>query len=106
MGSGPRVVLPVELEILREKAASLGRVGERLEASLARLAELGRRFAAAREETERAWLAERYREEWARAARLRYYLIVQREAIGFRRHADVDRVYPLPPPRPEPAGDD
>jgi hypothetical protein len=29
---------------------------------------------------------------------LRYYLVVQREAMGLRRHADVDRVYPIPPP--------
>jgi hypothetical protein len=98
-----RVLLPVEVEIAREKAASLGRVGERLEASLARLAELRRRIELARPEV-RPQLARRYAEERSLAATLRYYLVVQREAIGLRRHADVDRAYPLPPAIPIPAG--
>ncbi len=100
MSAGERFATPIDLEIAREKAASLGRVGERLEASLARLAELARQFAAAADERERAHLARRYAEERSRAVQLRYYLVVQREAIGLRRHAEVDRVYPLPPPHP------
>lgn len=100
MSVGERFPMPIDLEIAREKAASLGRVGERLEASLARLAELAQRFAGATDEGERSLLARCYAEERSRAAKLRYYLVVQREAIGLRRHAEVDRVYPLPPPHP------
>jgi hypothetical protein len=98
-----RLLLPVDVEIAREKAASLGRVGERLEASLARLAELRRRIELAPPEV-RPKLARRYAEERSLAATLRYYLVVQREAMGLRRHADVDRAYPLPPAIPIPDG--
>jgi hypothetical protein len=35
---------------------------------------------------------------------LRHFLIIQREAIGLRRHEDVDRHYPMPPECP--LGDD
>lgn len=102
MSAGQRFVMPVDLEILREKASALGRVGERLSASLVRLSELAWRLAEAPDEEERSRLARRYAEERARAAELRYYLVVQREAIGLRRHGDVDRAYPLPPPLPAP----
>lgn len=89
--------LPVEVEIMKEKASALGRVGERLDASLARLAILSARIAEA-DRHERHRLEAEYRAERARAAELRYYLVVQREALGVRRHADVDRAYPVPPP--------
>lgn len=91
-----KIVLPVEVEILKEKAGALGRVGERLDGSLARLAELQARIARAGRD-ERAALIAAYRAERARAVELRYYLVVQREALGLRRHAHVDRAYPLPP---------
>lgn len=100
MSTGGRFLVPVDLEIAREKASALGRAGERLSASLARLSELARRLDGAAEDEERSGLARRYAEERARAAKLRYDLVVQREAIGLRRHADVDRAYPLPPARP------
>lgn len=97
---GSRFQLPVEVEILKEKAGALGRVGERLDGSLARLADLASRIAEA-DPDDRAGLVGEYRAERARARQLRYYLVVQREAMGLRRHADVDRVYPLPPDIPE-----
>ena len=102
MSAGQRFIMPVDLEILREKGSALGRVGERLSASLARLSELARRLAETPGEEERSRLARRYAQERARAAELRYYLVVQREAIGLRRHAEVDRAYPLPPALPAP----
>lgn len=97
---GSRAELPVEVEILKEKASALGRVGERLDGSLARLADLAARIAEAGPDA-RAALVDEYRAERARARELRYYLVVQREAMGLRRHADVDRAYPLPPDIPE-----
>jgi hypothetical protein len=86
-----------EKEILAEKAATLGRAGERLEAALRLVAE--RRLAldrasggAARE----AALAS-YRQARARALDARRTLIIQREAIGLRSHRVVDQQFPEPP---------
>lgn len=86
-----------EKEILAEKAATLGRAGERLEAALQFVAE--RRLAlerttggAARE----AALAS-YRQARARALDARRTLIIQREAIGLRTHRIVDQQFPEPP---------
>ncbi len=62
--------LPVEVEVLEEKASALGRSGERLEGCLARLAALSARIAEA-DPTERRSLVEPYRAERARAKALR-----------------------------------
>jgi hypothetical protein len=94
----------VEQEIRQAKAEALGRLGERLEAVLAELAARDRRLD--------RWLADapaggpglaaelearnRLRDE---AGRLVHHLIIQREAIGFRRHALVAERYPVPPRR-------
>lgn len=69
-----------EKEILAEKAATLGRAGERLEAALALVAE--RRQALAR-----------VIDGAARAVALASY----REAIGLRNHRIVDQQFPEPP---------
>ena len=85
-----------EKEILAEKAATLGRAGERLEAALRLCAELredlGRTPGIARD----AALA-RYREARRRALEARHTLIIQREAIGLRNHRLVDQQFPEPP---------
>jgi hypothetical protein len=36
------------------------------------------------------------------AKRRLWELVVQREALGIRRHAMLDRFYPIPPPRKRP----
>jgi hypothetical protein len=93
----------VEAEIRQAKAEALGRVGERLDAALARLAALDAALdrslaGAARPATE----PELARDLTARnavreeACRLVQQLIIQREAIGFRRHAMVAERYPVP----------
>jgi hypothetical protein len=94
----------VEQEIRQAKAEALGRVGERLDAVLAELRaldhRLDERLAAAA--VPPAMLAaeletrNRLRDE---AARLAHQLIIQREAVGFRRHSLVDERYPIPPRR-------
>lgn len=97
----------IESEIRKEKAEALGRVGERLECALQAL-EMCRRdlldLVANRPDGVvndgrgvpsylHAKLAEHARlEEQARY--LRACLIIQREAMGLRRHDDVDRQYP------------
>ncbi len=75
----------LEEEILAEKASALGRLGRTLESLLVELAQ--------------PMSLDRYRELRREVLVQRWYLIVTREAIGFRDHRDLDRLYPIPPPR-------
>jgi hypothetical protein len=88
-----------EAEIAAEKAATLGRAGERLEEALrvARAA-LARLDAADGADGGRQRLAE-YERARARAAQERLILIIQREAVGLRQHRVVDQQFPEPPRR-------
>lgn len=94
----------IERELREAKAEALGRVGEQLDAALARLAALARELEALGPAPAHAQQREQLLLEWdrlrAEASRLRRHLIIQREAIGFRSHRLVDERYPLPPPRP------
>lgn len=87
----------VEREILAEKAATLGRAGERLEAALAEAAALRARLQSA-DPAARGALREQYARARARALDARRMLLIQREAIGLRSHRVVDQRYPEPPP--------
>ena len=86
----------IQREILAEKAATLGRAGQRLEAALAAAAKLHRALAAATGEA-RARLAAEYEAARKTAAEARRMLLIQREAIGLRNHRVVDQRYPEPP---------
>lgn len=88
-----------EEEIVREKAATLGRAGERLDAALAEVAALGQALDAERDPARRPRLLREYEAARQRAAAARQTLVIQREAIGLRHHRDVDRQFPEPPPR-------
>lgn len=90
----------IKAEILREKAAALGRAGERLEAALDRVAALARRLAASGDSEERARLLGDYDDARARALPARLALVIQREALGLRHHRVVDQQFPEPPRRP------
>ncbi len=70
-------------EILAEKAASLGRAGERAEVCLTKLRNLSV------EDSERALLVKR-------AAEAVYAYFIQREICGFRRHDDIIREFAIP----------
>jgi hypothetical protein len=72
----------LEGEILAEKAAALGRIAGKLESSIAALA-------ACRTPEQRRAL----REE---AKRYYWYLVVQREALGFRNHRELELYYRIP----------
>ena len=89
----------LERELIAEMARSLGRVTRRLTDALARLDDLGRAIDAAPDPAARAALVADFNRRRAEAARARWELLVQREALGLRRHDDVDAHYPLPPPR-------
>jgi hypothetical protein len=85
-----------EKEILAEKAATLGRAGERLEAALRLCAELREDLQRASEIAREAALG-RYQDARRRALEARHTLIIQREAIGLRNHRLVDQQFPEPP---------
>lgn len=88
--------LAIEVEIQSEKASALRRVASRLETLLGELAqterELYRLSGPARERC-----VARHRELRAEAEKQRWYLIVQREAMGLRHHGDIYELYKLPP---------
>ena len=89
--------LAIEVEIRREKVSALRRVGGHLEAVLSDLRALEEKLPAG-ESRDRARFVERHRALLAEAEKYRWYLIVQREAIGLTNHDDVLQQYPLPTP--------
>ena len=89
----------INAEIAQEKAAALGRAGERLEAALEVVATLGRRLDVTRDAEARARLLGEDEDARARALHARLALLIQREAIGLRQHRSVDATYPAPPRR-------
>jgi hypothetical protein len=92
----------IDREILGEKAAALGRAGERLEQALAELTGAAAALQAAMEPEARQRLAADYEAARARATQARLLLLIQREAVGLRNHRMVDHQYPEPPrPTPE-----
>ena len=87
-------------EIVKEKAVTLGRAGERLEAALVAVAALAEAWhAAAGHSAGRARLADEYERVWRAAETARLTLVIQREAVGVRHHRDVDQQFPRPPRR-------
>jgi hypothetical protein len=90
----------VESEIAQEKAAALGRAGERLEEALATLAALVQAFGGTNDETRRAELRAAYRAARAGVRTARLHLLIQREALGLRSHRVVDQQFPEPAPPP------
>jgi hypothetical protein len=86
-----------EAELRAEKAAALARIAGTLEGLLADLRRRRESFGRLSSE-ERAPAAEAYDALWGQARLYRWYLVVQREALGLVRHDDVDRHYPPPEP--------
>jgi len=82
----------LDLEIISEKAAAMGRISSRLEEALTAL----RAFDAARAEpgavARPGWRAER-EELVATAAEWVWYFVVQREALGWMDHEQALRFY-------------
>lgn len=85
-----------EAELNKERAGALGLTARKLEVLLQRCGELRDELAKARGALRELLLAE-YREAREESERQRWNLCVQREAIGVRRHEDVDRLYPSAP---------
>jgi hypothetical protein len=92
----------IEQEILKEKSEALGRAGERLELLLAELRAVDSALDAVDGSGSADTVAELERRHATlrdRALEARRYLMIQREAIGFRRHSVVTELFPVPPPR-------
>jgi hypothetical protein len=88
----------VDQEIAAEKAAALGRAGERLEQALTDARDVAARLLAAPDDEARDRLAQEYARARSRALEARLALLIQREALGLRRHATVDQQFPEPAP--------
>ena len=100
-----------EAEIIQERAEVLGRAGEKLALALNQLKAIESIISIKMEslsdpgsKSRRAELIGdingeiRHYNEAREYAKLRYYyLIVTREAMGFRRHKSVEEVYSIPP---------
>lgn len=91
----PDSTLAIEVEIQSEKASAMRRVASRLEALLVELAETEKALWGTSGPT-RAHLVARHRELRADAEKQRWYLIVQREAMGLRHHGDIYELYRVP----------
>jgi hypothetical protein len=89
--------LAIEVEIRKEKASALRRVAGRLETAIADLRALQAKMPPPGA-PDRARFVERHRELRAEAELQRWYLIVQREAMGLLHHQVVDEMYPIPAP--------
>jgi hypothetical protein len=87
--------LHIELELAREMAGGLRRVGEKLEALLAELGRLEQQLPGLQGEARTSAVA-RHAHLRAEALKQRYHLHVQREAMGLRQHGDLDELYPIP----------
>jgi hypothetical protein len=86
----------IDSEIANEKAAALGRAGERLEQALVDARDAAQRVLEATDD-QRAARTEHYAVLRRRALDARLALLIQREALGLRRHATVDQQFPEPP---------
>ena len=84
-----------EQELAEEKAAALKRIVETLELILGELDVLRGRYLAACPADKRSIL-ERHEALRERAVEYRWYLRVQCEAIGIRRHDEFESRFPLP----------
>src|SRR4051812_24471069 len=89
----------IKEEIAREKAAALGRAGERFEAALATLDAIAGAWRAASAARERERLTAEYEIAWRAADAARMALLIQREAVGLRDQRVVDQQFPRPPRR-------
>ena len=92
----------INAEIAQEKAAALGRAGERLEAALAHVSSLGRRLDTAGDPAEQARLLGEYETARVRALHARLALVIQREALGLRHHRSSTSSFPSRPGAPRP----
>lgn len=84
-----------QVELRAEQAASLGKVGNKLELLLAELTDTEQQLARAKGD-DRPSLVRLHAEQRKEAEKYLYYLVVQREALGLYQHDTVYERYTLP----------
>src|SRR6185436_16969691 len=84
-------------QLNEERASALARISRTLESLLTQLHATRARIADARGEV-RAREVAKYQELHERATLYRWYLEVQREALGLRHHHRLDEFYRIPAP--------
>ena len=84
-------------QLNEERIAALVRISKTLESLLSQLQESQARLADARGDARARELAV-HRDLHQRASRYRWYLEVQREALGLRQHHRLDEFYKVPAP--------
>ncbi|MCU0698970.1 MAG: hypothetical protein MUC96_20905 [Myxococcaceae bacterium] len=84
-------------ELNRERASGLGRTGRLLEEAIAACATLKGQLEGLPAGPRRTELLREYAAQRAEAEKQRWNLEVQREAMGLRRHTDLDSFFPPPP---------
>jgi hypothetical protein len=87
-----------ERELVQERACALLRISSALEGILRSLERLGSEIAAAAAGPDRDARLALHALTLKEARRYRWYLEVQREALGLRNHAGLDEHYPMPAP--------
>jgi hypothetical protein len=87
----------LELELQEERAAALRRISQTLESLIEQLTELRARVGQVHWSDRSPELAQ-YRELRRRAIRYRWYLEVQREALGLHPSHRLNEFYPIPDP--------
>jgi CRP-like cAMP-binding protein len=86
-------------ELQEERAAALARISRRLERLIDQLQTTREQIAHSNDE-DRERNVTAYRELREQAVKYRWYLEVQREAIGLRQHQRLDEFYRIPPAEP------
>jgi len=89
-------------ELNEERVAALRRISQTLETLIAELHATGEAIQVA-DGDDRVRLLGDYHDLRARAKRYRWYLEVQREAMGLRHHHRLDEFYRIPPDVTQPA---
>jgi hypothetical protein len=98
MGRRQELFARLERDMRDERASALVRIATTLEQLINQLESLRATWAATSETPDRAAIRERYRLTRKEALLYRWYLEVQREAVGVTRHAMLDEVYRVPGP--------
>jgi hypothetical protein len=87
----------LETEIIREVAHALGRSEDKVNHALLELELAARAVDEAADDDTRAARVARFNQVREDALRARQNLRIHREAVGFRRHHDFEKLYPIPP---------
>lgn len=87
----------IELELMEERAAALRRISQTLESLIEQLRTLRTRIGDVHWSNRSSEVSE-YRELRRRAVRYRWYLEVQREALGLHPDHGLDEFYSIPDP--------